>query len=169
MFRVTPGPISVDRLLRMVRDPRAGAVVTFLGTTRNTNVGRKVVRLEYEDFATMAENEMRLLAVEAAGRWPLCKTAMVHRTGRVPVGQTSVAIAVSAGHRGEAFAACRWLIDRLKEIVPIWKREHFAGGTVWIGPQQGGPEAPAHWRAAAGRRRVRRPDAARTSARQGRR
>jgi molybdopterin synthase catalytic subunit len=169
MFEVTARPISVDRLLRTVRDPRAGAVVTFLGTTRNTNAGRKVVRLEYEAFASMAENEMRLLAVEAASRWPLCKTAMVHRTGRVPVGQASVAIAVSAGHRREAFAACHWLIDRLKEIVPIWKREHFAGGTVWIGPQQGGPEVPARRRAAAAGRRVRHSDAARTSARRGRR
>src|SRR5437667_12638251 len=88
----------------------------------------------------MAEREMRALAATATKRWTLRKVAMVHRIGIVPVGEASVAIAVSAGHRAEAFAACRWLIDRLKEIVPIWKREHFRGGQVWIGPQQGGPE-----------------------------
>ena len=155
MVRITAHAISLDRLVRAVRDPAAGAVVLFLGTTRNTNVGRRVVRLEYEAFAPMAENEMRALAAAAVERWPLCKTAMVHRIGRVPVGQTSVAIAVSAAHRGEAFVACHWLIDRLKEIVPIWKREHFQGGTVWVGAQQGGPEPPAPRRAAAGRRRGR--------------
>jgi molybdopterin synthase catalytic subunit len=87
----------------------------------------------------MAVREMRRLAEEAAARWSVRKVAMVHRIGPVPVGEASVAIAVSAGHRAEAFAACRWLIDRLKEIVPIWKREHFRGGQVWVGPQQGAP------------------------------
>jgi molybdopterin synthase catalytic subunit len=137
--RITRARIGVDALLRVVRDPAAGAVVTFLGTTRNTNAGRRVVRLEYEAFAAMAKGEMRALAVEAGRRWPIRRVAMVHRIGLVRVGEASVAIAVSAGHRAEAFAACRWLIDRLKEIVPIWKREHFRGGRVWIGAQQGGP------------------------------
>src|SRR5213083_1977996 len=91
----------------------------------------------------MAAAEMRRLAAEAERRWPIRKVAMAHRIGLVPIGQASVAIAVSAGHRAEAFAACRWLIDRLKEIVPIWKREHFRGGQVWIGPQQGIPETSA--------------------------
>jgi molybdopterin synthase catalytic subunit len=140
--RIVRRPIAVDALVRAVRDPAAGAVVTFLGTTRNTNAGRRVVRLEYEAFASMAEREMRRLADEAKRRWPIRRVAMAHRIGRVPVGETSVAIAVSAGHRGEAFLACRWLIDRLKEIVPIWKREHFRGGVIWIGAQQGGPPAP---------------------------
>ncbi|HYR95602.1 MAG TPA: molybdenum cofactor biosynthesis protein MoaE [Candidatus Binatus sp.] len=139
MFRITRSPIVLDRLLRAVRDPRAGAVVTFLGTTRNENSGRRVVRLEYEAFTRMAEREMRSLAAEARRRWPLRKIAMAHRIGIVPVGHASVAIAVSAGHRAEAFTACHWLIDRLKEIVPIWKREHFRGGQVWIGPQQSAP------------------------------
>lgn len=165
MFRVATRPISIDGLLRAVRDPSAGAVVTFVGTTRNTNAGRKVVRLEYEAFASMAESEMRALAAEASRRWPLCKVAMVHRTGRVPVGQASVAIAVSAAHRGGAFEACHWLIDRLKEIVPIWKREHFQGGTIWIGPQQGEPEATARPSAASGRRH----EPTRTGERRGRR
>ena len=139
MFRITRTTIAVDRLVRAVRDPRAGAIVTFVGTTRNENAGRRVIRLEYEAFTRMAVAEMRRLAAEARRRWPLRRVAMAHRIGTVPVGRASVAIAVSAGHRAEAFAACHWLIDRLKEIVPIWKREHFRGGQVWIGPQQGGP------------------------------
>jgi molybdopterin synthase catalytic subunit len=152
MFRVGRATIVVERLLRAVRDPRAGAVVVFVGTTRNENAGRRVVRLEYEAYARMAVSEMRGLAAEARRRWPLRKIAMAHRIGLVPVGQASVGIAVSAGHRGEAFAACHWLIDRLKEIVPIWKREHFRGGRVWIGPQQGGPGAPRPIRRRAARR-----------------
>ena len=143
MLRVTRTPIVPTALLRAMRDPAAGAVVTFLGTTRNENAGRRVVRLEYEAFSRMAEREMRALAATATQQWKLQKVAMVHRIGIVPVGETSVAIAVSAGHRAEAFAACHWLIDRLKESVPIWKREHFRGGQVWIGPQQGIPEASA--------------------------
>ena len=154
LFRITRTPIRVEMLLRAVRDPAAGAVVTFVGTTRNENAGRRVVRLEYEAFATMACREMRALGEDAVRRWKLRRVAMVHRVGVVPVGQASVAIAVSAGHRAEAFEACHWLIDRLKEIVPIWKREHFHGGQVWIGAQQGAP--PVRRRATAPARRRRR-------------
>src|SRR5215467_11934185 len=140
MFRIVRTPIALGRLVAAVGDPSAGAVVTFLGTTRNQNAGRRVIRLEYEAFTRMAEREMRQLAADARRRWPVRKVAMAHRIGLVPVGEASVAIAVSAGHRAEAFAACHWLIDRLKEIVPIWKREHFRGGQVWIGAQQGTPD-----------------------------
>ena len=147
MFRITRMPIVLDRLIAAVGDPAAGAVVTFLGTTRNENAGRRVIRLEYEAFATMAQKEMRKLATAARKRWPLRGVAMAHRIGVVPVGEASVGIAVSSGHRREAFEACHWLIDRLKEIVPIWKKEHFRGGQVWIGPQQGGPPAPRKRRA----------------------
>jgi molybdopterin synthase catalytic subunit len=152
VFRITRTPIALDALVRAVRDPRAGATVTFLGTTRNQNAGRDVIRLEYEAYGRMAVSEMRSLGEQAAHRWPLRRVAIVHRIGVVPVGQASVAIAVSAGHRAEAFAACHWLIDRLKEIVPIWKREHFHGGRVWIGPQQSAPPPP---RRTAARRAVR--------------
>jgi molybdopterin synthase catalytic subunit len=141
VFQLRDRPIDLAALDRAVRDPKAGAIVTFVGTTRNENVGRRVRRLEYEAFASMATKEMRSLAGQAKRRWGLRKVAMVHRTGVVPVGEASVAIAVSAGHRREAFAACHWLIDRLKEIVPIWKKEHYRGGEVWIGAQQGGPPA----------------------------
>src|SRR5262249_60362306 len=112
------------RLLAAVGDPAAGASVLFLGTTRNENAGRRVTQLEYEAFTSMAVREMRQLARQAQRRWPLRRVAMVHRTGVVPIGDTSVGIAVSAAHRAEAFEACHWLIDRLKEIVPIWKKEH---------------------------------------------
>jgi molybdopterin synthase catalytic subunit len=139
VFEITDRPIDLERLQAAVRDPAAGAVVTFVGTTRNENVGRRVIRLEYEAFAAMAQKEMRRLATAARRRWPLRRVAMAHRIGVVPVGEASVGIAVSSEHRREAFEACHWLIDRLKEIVPIWKKEHFRGGQVWIGPQQGGP------------------------------
>ncbi len=133
--------VAIDpaRLLAAVGDPAAGASVLFLGTTRDENAGRRVTRLEYEAFASMAVREMRRLARTARRRWPIRRVAMVHRIGVVPVGEASVGIAVSAAHRTEAFEACHWLIDRLKEIVPIWKKEHFRGGAVWIGAQQGGP------------------------------
>ena len=158
-IRVSRAPVAIGALVRAVRDPGAGAVVTFLGTTRNQNAGRRVVRLEYEAFTRMAERELRRLATEARRRWPHRRVALAHRTGVDPVGEASVGIAVSAAHRGEAFAACHWLIDRLKEIVPIWKKEHFRGGQIWIGAQQSAPEpvrrsgAPARRRAA---RRARR-------------
>jgi molybdopterin synthase catalytic subunit len=139
MFEISPKRLDVARVLAAVGDPAAGAIVVFTGTTRRTNAGRRVVRLEYEAHASMAVREMRKLGAEAKRRWGLRKVAMAHRVGLVPVGEPSVVIAVSAGHREEAFAAGRWLIDRLKEIVPIWKKERYRSGAVWIGAQQGGP------------------------------
>jgi molybdopterin synthase catalytic subunit len=139
MFEISPERLDVGRVLAAVGDPAAGAIVVFTGTTRRTNAGRRVVRLEYEAHASMAVREMRKLGAEAKRRWGLRKVAMAHRVGVVPVGEPSVVIAVSAGHRAEAFTAGRWLIDRLKEIVPIWKKERYRSGAVWIGAQQGGP------------------------------
>lgn len=140
-FAITDTKIDLDALLAAVKHSGAGAVVSFLGTTRNQNEGRRVTRLEYEAYGRMAEREMRLLAVEATRRWPIKKVAIAHRIGVVPVGESSVAIVVSSGHRAEAFKACRWLIDRLKEIVPIWKKEHYRGGEIWIGSQTSTPPA----------------------------
>ena len=122
-----------------VADPAAGAICTFVGTTRENNVGRKVLRLEYEAYEAMALSEIRKLAEEAGRRWEITRIAITHRIGVVEIGETSVAIAVSAPHRAEAFEACRFAIDRLKEIVPIWKKEHFEGGEVWIGCQTSHP------------------------------
>jgi molybdopterin synthase catalytic subunit len=148
LFEITESAIDPARLLAAVGNPAAGASVLFLGTTRNENAGRRVTRLEYEAFASMAVREMRQLARQGRRRWPLRRVAMAHRTGIVPIGDASVGIAVSAPHRAEAFEACHWLIDRLKEIVPIWKKEHFRGGTVWIGTQQGAPDPPRQRRRA---------------------
>lgn len=141
MYEITHGPIDVARVTAAAGDPAAGAIATFLGTTRRENAGRVVTRLEYEAHASMAVQEMRRLGEEARRRWRLVGVAIVHRVGVVELGEVSVAIAVSAPHRAEAFEACRWLIDRLKEIVPIWKKEHYEGGVVWIGAQRGGPPA----------------------------
>ena len=132
MYKLTPQSIDLNELIAEVSDPAAGAVATFLGVTRNNNDGRAVTVLEYEAYPGMAEREMERIGLEAARRWPIHKVALVHRIGPVPVGEASVGIAVSAAHRKEAFAACEFVIDRLKETVPIWKKEYFEGGDVWI-------------------------------------
>lgn len=137
MFRLTDQPIVIDELLAAVANSTAGAVVLFIGTTRDHNEGRSVEHLEYEAYAGMAEKEIERIAAAAKARWPIAGIAVVHRTGVVPIGMASVAIAVSAAHRGPAFEAARFTIDRLKEVVPIWKKEFFAGGAVWIGDQTG--------------------------------
>jgi MoaE-MoaD fusion protein len=140
------GPVTIGRdavdvaaLERAVADPSAGATVTFAGTTRNGNAGRRVLRLEYEAYEPMALTEMRKLAREAGERYKIVRIAIQHRIGFVDIGETSVAIAVSAAHRAEAFDACRFAIDRLKEVVPVWKKEYFEGGEVWIGCQTSHP------------------------------
>ncbi|HLW69329.1 MAG TPA: molybdenum cofactor biosynthesis protein MoaE [Candidatus Binataceae bacterium] len=136
---IGPEVIDVAALERAVADPAAGAIVTFAGTTRNDNVGRRVLRLDYEAYEPMALSEMRKLALEAGERWKIVRIAIAHRIGTVAIGETSVAIAVAAAHRAEAFEACRFAIDRLKEIVPIWKKEYFEGGEVWVGCQTSHP------------------------------
>ena len=139
MFEVVEHPIELSRLIDAVARPDAGAIATFLGTTRDHNAGRPVIRLEYEAYPQMALREMQRIGEQAIERFSAKAVAIVHRVGVVEIGETSVAIAVSAAHRDAAFAACRFAIDRLKEIVPIWKKEHYRGGEIWIGPQQGGP------------------------------
>jgi len=120
--------------LAAVGDPAAGGTTLFVGTTRNENEGRVVERLEYEAYEAMAIEEMRRIGEEIARQWQVVAVAMVHRVGVVPVGQASVAVAVSAAHREEAFAACRYGIDTLKATVPIWKKEYYQGGEHWVGP-----------------------------------
>lgn len=139
MYRLTHEPINVGDVVASVGDSSAGATATFIGVTRDHNDGRVVRFLEYEAYGGMAEQEMERIGRDAADHWSICKIAIVHRTGVVPIGEASVVIAVSAAHRAEAFAACRFAIDRLKERVPIWKKEHFEGGGVWIGPAGGRP------------------------------
>jgi molybdopterin synthase catalytic subunit len=109
-----------------------GAVATFLGLVRNHNMGRGVRYLEYEAYAPLAVRAFERIAAEIAGRWPDARLALHHRVGRLEIGETSVAIAVGSPHRANAFAACRYAIERVKQIAPIWKHEFFDGGDVWI-------------------------------------
>jgi molybdopterin converting factor subunit 1 len=137
--RILHGPIDLATLERAVASPSAGAVVVFAGTTRNENAGRRVIRLDYEAYEPMALSEMEKIARECGARWNLVKIAISHRVGTVALGEVSVAIAVAAAHRAEAFDACHFAIDRIKEIVPIWKKEHFEGGEIWVGCQTSHP------------------------------
>jgi molybdopterin synthase catalytic subunit len=135
MIALTRQPIDVTAVLTQVRSPRAGAVVLFLGTTRCAAEGRGTLALDYEAYEAMAVTCLQELIRQANERWPLTQVAIVHRLGRVAVGEISVAIAVSAAHREPAFAAGQWLIDTVKEVVPIWKREHWSDGTSsWVHP-----------------------------------
>jgi molybdopterin synthase catalytic subunit len=136
---VTDAPLDVEALARRVARPDAGAITTFAGVVRNHARGRRVIYLEYDAYRPMAESEMRKIADEAAARWECC-VAVQHRLGRLEIGEASVAVAVSSAHRAAAFDACRYVIDTLKETVPIWKKEVWEGGEVWI---EGEGEAPA--------------------------
>jgi len=139
MIELTDRPIDPQTVLDQVSSPAAGAVVLFLGTVREQSRGRATVGLEYEAYGQMARKELEKLAAEALGRWPLCHCAIVHRLGRLQIGEISVAIAVSSPHRRAAFEAGQWLIDRTKEVVPIWKNEQFADGTCeWVHPGKPG-------------------------------
>lgn len=128
---ITSKPLDERRVAALVADPGSGAVVTFAGVVRNSFEGRPVLAVEYEAYQPMAEAKLRELTEEALRRHGATRAAVHHRVGRLEVGESSVVIAVSAPHRAEAFAACREIIDRLKEIVPIWKREVFEGGAEW--------------------------------------
>ncbi len=139
MFRVTDKAINLQELLDFVSDPEAGAVVTFIGTTRNNNEGRKVIALDYEAYPEMAEKELARIGSQARAQWPLGRMAIVHRLGPVQITEASVVIAVSSPHRDAAFAACRFAIEEIKKTVPIWKKEVYEGGEVWIGTQTGEP------------------------------
>lgn len=134
MYRLTTEPLSADAVAAAVAAPEAGAIAVFLGVVRNETAGRRVVALEYEAHAPMAEAKMKEIGEVIHARWPgVRQVAMVHRVGRLAVGEASVAIAVSAAHRREAFEACRFAIERLKAVVPIWKKEVFEDGAVWVG------------------------------------
>lgn len=132
-FRLTGDPIDVAAVMAEVADERAGAISTFVGTTRLQSRGRTVLYLEYEAYEGMAEQEMARIARELKERYDLCGVAITHRVGRVSIGEPSVAIAVSAPHRADAIAACKDAIDLLKETVPLWKKEVYEGGEEWIG------------------------------------
>ena len=132
-FRLSAKPLSLERAVSEVASDEAGAIATFVGTTRARSRGREVVRLEYEAYEGMAEGEMERIAAELKVRYSLTEIAIHHRVGVVEIGETSVVIAVSAPHRGDALDACRDAIDTLKQTVPLWKKEIYVGGEEWIG------------------------------------
>jgi molybdopterin synthase catalytic subunit len=139
MFRVTTEALKLQELVDFVTDPEAGAIATFIGTTRNNNEGRKVIALDYDAYPEMAAKELTRLGEEARKKWQICRMAIVHRIGPVQITEPSVMIAVSAAHREAAFAACRFAIEEIKRTVPIWKKEVYEGGEIWIGTQSGHP------------------------------
>jgi molybdopterin synthase catalytic subunit/molybdopterin converting factor small subunit len=132
-FRLSSEPLDLAAVVAEAADERAGAITTFLGTTRVESRGRRVLRLEYEAYEGMAEQVMADIAEQLHARYDLIEIAMHHRIGRVGIGETSVAIAVSAAHRHDALAACHEAIDALKQLVPLWKKEVYEGGEEWIG------------------------------------
>ena len=134
---------NTNTVLESVASTRSGAVVLFLGTTREFTAGRQTASLDYESYGEMAQRKMEELEAEARQRWSLIEVTLVHRLGHVGLGEASVAIAVSSPHRGDAFTAGQWLIDTLKEIVPIWKKENWADGTnEWVHPGMPSPTCP---------------------------
>ncbi len=135
-IRVSPEPIDPARLLARVADPGAGAVGLFLGMVRDHSPGREgVTHLEYESYPGAAEGEIAAIVAEARERWPLLAVAVEHRVGSLAVGETAVGVAVSSAHRADGLEAVRYLIDELKARAPLWKKEHWAGGADWVGPE----------------------------------
>jgi len=134
-FWVQTDELDARRVEAAVAEGGAGAVVTFTGTVRDNARGREVVALEYEAYPSAAIKMLEQIGEEIEARWGLGRVAIAHRTGRLVVGEASVIIAVAAAHRGEAFAACAYAIERIKQIVPIWKKEHYGDGAVWVGSE----------------------------------
>ncbi len=132
--------IDTPALLEKIKAPEDGAVVVFEGIVRNNSRGRRTLYLDYEAYEPMALKEMNGLIEQAVSRFSVREVAMVHRTGRLEIGETSVVVVVSSAHRGAAFDACRWLIDTLKRTVPIWKKEYFEDGAVWADGEPFPPE-----------------------------
>lgn len=134
-FDVTDQVLDVAAIESMVATPGSGAVVLFAGNVRDHARGRKVLRLEYEAYAPAAVKMLQRIGEEIGERWSVDRVAIVHRTGTLEIGETSVVIGVSSPHRADAFEACRHAIERIKEIVPIWKKEWYEGGSTWIGSE----------------------------------
>jgi molybdopterin synthase catalytic subunit len=135
-LELTTNPLSPAAAIDFVSDPTAGAIDIFLGTTRAEldPTGRQLLALDYEAYTEMAQQQFTTLADTAASRWPICKLAILHRLGRVPIAHPSVIIAVSTPHRADSFQACQWLIDTLKKEITIWKKEIWTDGSAsWVG------------------------------------
>jgi molybdopterin synthase catalytic subunit len=131
-FRIVPGPLDTAAVGASVTTPACGAVTLFVGIVREENAGRRVTWLDYEAYEPLAVRAFEQIDREARERWPGAQTAIAHRVGRLEIGEASVVIAAASPHRAEAFAAARYAIERIKQIAPIWKHEHFEGGDVWI-------------------------------------
>ncbi|CAN5790272.1 molybdopterin synthase catalytic subunit MoaE [soil metagenome] len=132
VFRVSDQRLDATAIAASVEDDRCGAIATFIGTVRNHKAGRSVQWLDYEAYAPLAIRSFERIADEARARWPDIRLAIHHRTGRVGIGEPSVVIAAASPHRADAFGAARYAIERIKQITPIWKHEHFDGGEIWI-------------------------------------
>jgi molybdopterin synthase catalytic subunit len=131
-FRVTAERLDATAVAAAVSAAECGAVATFIGLVRDHNAGRRVRWLDYEAFEPLAMKAFAQIDEEARDRWPSVRLAIHHRIGRLAIGDASVAIAAASAHRADAFGACRYAIERIKQIAPIWKHEHFEGGEVWI-------------------------------------
>jgi len=137
---ITREPIKIDEIFQKVVRREAGAVTTFVGTVRELTHGKKTLYLEYEAYESMALKKMEQIVEEMKERWPVVEVAMAHRIGRLEITDIAIAIAVSSPHRPEAYEANRYAIERVKELVPIWKKEHWDDGEEWVGNQQGTKE-----------------------------
>ena len=146
MIELIQHPIDTAAVLNSVASNNAGAVVLFLGTTRELTGERRTLSLDYECYPEMAVKKLEELEAEARCRWPLLHCTVVHRLGHLELGEASIAVAVSSPHRQDAFEAGKWLIDTIKEVVPIWKQENWADGTSdWVHPGEGcGAHSPSH-------------------------
>lgn len=136
-YEVTDQPLVADEVAARVTNPQSGATLVFVGTVREWTKGKRTVLLEYEAYPEMAEGQMKVIGDEIATRWQGARTAIAHRVGRLTIGEASVVIAVATPHRADAFEACRHAIERLKQIVPIWKKEVWEDGEEWVGSQLG--------------------------------
>ena len=131
-IEITADPLAPEPFIQHVRRDDSGAVALFLGVVRDNSYGRRVLYLEYDAYPEMAEGKLREVAEEALARWPITDVAIAHRTGRLEIGETSLLVAVSSPHRHDAFAACHHIVNRIKEVVPVWKKEVWEGGEAWI-------------------------------------
>ncbi|MBB3907518.1 MULTISPECIES: molybdenum cofactor biosynthesis protein MoaE [Anoxybacillaceae] len=142
LFMVTDQPILIEDVVRKVVRPEAGAVAVFVGTVREFTNGKRTLFLQYEAYTTMAEKMLERIAQEIKERWPEAKTAITHRIGKLDISDVAVVIAVSTPHRKDAYEANQYAIERIKQIVPIWKKEYWEDGTQWIGNQLETKEYP---------------------------
>jgi molybdopterin synthase catalytic subunit len=146
--RISEGPLDPIAIAALVSGSSTGALATFIGLVRDHNAGRQVLWIDYEAHAPLARTVFARIGGEARERWPGAAIAIHHRIGRVGIGEASVVIVAASAHRAEAFAACRFAIERVKQIAPVWKHEHFEGGDVWVEGATADPEDEAALRTA---------------------